>query len=44
MNTATSVALFIFGLAFVLSMLVAVMIKVIYLTVRRFSVAKEKKP
>ena len=44
MNTAISVALFIFGLAFVLSMLVAVMIKVIYLTVRRFSVAKEKKP
>ena len=44
MNTETSVALFIFGLAFVLSMLVAVMIKVIYLTVRRFSTTKESKP
>ena len=44
MNTATSVALFIFGLAFVLSMLVAVMIKVIYLTVRHFSATKGKNP
>ncbi len=44
MTSATSIAFFIFGLAFVLSMLVAVMIKVIYLAVRRFSETKESKP
>jgi hypothetical protein len=44
MISPTSLALFIFGLAFVLSMLVALMIKVIYLTVRHFSAAKENKP
>lgn len=41
MNAAIPLACFIFGLAFALSMLVAVMIKVIYLTVRHFSTAKE---
>jgi hypothetical protein len=43
-STATSIAFFIFGIAFVLSMLVAVMIKVIYLIVRHFSTPREKKP
>lgn len=43
MNTAVSVSLFVSGLAFVLSMLVAVMIKIIYWTVNRFSAGKENK-
>lgn len=43
-SMATSIAFLIFGMAFVLSMLVAVMIKVIYLTVRHFSTPREKKP
>lgn len=41
MSTATSLAFLIFGLAFVLSMLVAVMIKAIYWTVRFFTSLKE---
>lgn len=45
MNTTLTATLFIAGLAFVLSMLVAAMIKVVYLTVRFFTAIKEpKKP
>jgi hypothetical protein len=44
MNTTLIATLFIAGLAFVLSMLVAAMIKLVYLTVRFFSAIKEQKP
>jgi len=42
-NSATTLAFLIFGLAFVLSMLVAVMIKVVYWTVRFFTSLREGK-
>jgi len=43
MTSATTTAIFIFALAFFLSMLVAGMIKITYLTVRYFSQTKENK-
>lgn len=41
MNSPLSIALIVFALAFVLSMLVAAMIKVVYWTVRYLSTRKE---
>lgn len=41
MNSPLSIAFVVFALAFVLSMLVAAMIKVVYWTVRYFSTRKE---
>lgn len=43
MNTTLTATFFIAGLAFTLSMLVAAMIKLVYLTVRFFTAIQEQK-